>query len=1012
MAIGELSAGGVIIGGMIGQRGPQGIQGIQGEQGPQGEQGIQGIQGPQGPQGETGATGERGQTGLTPQISIGSVEKGDNPDVSISGTAENPVMSFVLPKGDKGDKGNTGDTGPTGATGNGIVSTEKTGTTGNVDTYTITYDNGNTDTFIVTNGNGIDSVEKTGTSGVTDTYTITFDNGDTETFTLKNGTSISTIEKTSTSGLEDTYTITLTDGSTSTFKVTNGAKGDTGATGAQGPQGIQGIQGPQGPQGETGNGIDSIEKTSTSGLVDTYTITYTDETTTTFDVTNGADGDITDVEVDGTSVVDNGVASINGIGQMQTDISNLQMLENALPHVTETGESVTLNDTAKYSMQVNLKGNTQQDSTTGKNKLGFNASGTETSVNYNFDNSELTLNGTTDGSGQIAITSTQPITLQAGTYTFSSSTSGTFTANSKSTTIYLKKLSDNTNIINLNNTNNYILTSSFTLTEETQLYVQIYTNGSGFVFNNFNIKWQIETGGTATSYEPYTNGASPNPDYPQDIHVVSGDNTIEICGKNLFDNSVIPLLRDSHSHYSVSNDIISMSSDGAINGGALWNIPIDTTKQITISYEQIIEPTESANNSVNYAFSDTPITTFAYGTTLNKTNKTITLTPTGKYLVLGLRSMGNGGYTLKGLQVEYGTSSSEYEAYTEQSQLISLGVENLFDKDNANVLNAYISGSQQKITARDNSRTLYIQCKSNTTYTVSKTLSSVFIVVSATNYVADTIATNIQNNSSATSLTITTGENDKYLCVFYYLSTSDTLTEEQIRNSIQIEKGSKANSYSPYGTTPIELCKIGNYEDRPFKADNDDDFYKTLDSATKQTLTYGKWYLHKEIGKKVLNGSETWTTSNTNTTNVKRMATTAVQDYILAPTSSSQTPNILSNLYLPKKSDDTYLKKVGISISNSGIVLIYDSTYNADDTSPYTIWLSTHNLILYYVLATPTNTEITDSTLISQLEKAWYSYKGQTNISQENNDKPFNISASALYDLNNLVTRVATLETE
>lgn len=42
--------------------------------------------------------------------------------------------------------------------------------------------------------------------------------------------------------------------------------------------------------GATGNGIASIAKTSTSGLVDTYTITYTDNTTTTFTVTNGADG--------------------------------------------------------------------------------------------------------------------------------------------------------------------------------------------------------------------------------------------------------------------------------------------------------------------------------------------------------------------------------------------------------------------------------------------------------------------------------------------------------------------------------------------------------------------------------------------------------------------------------------------------------------------------------------------------------------------------------------------------
>lgn len=40
-----------------------------------------------------------------------------------------------------------------------------------------------------------------------------------------------------------------------------------------------------------GKGIQKIEKTSTQGLVDTYTITYTDATTSTFTITNGQDGE-------------------------------------------------------------------------------------------------------------------------------------------------------------------------------------------------------------------------------------------------------------------------------------------------------------------------------------------------------------------------------------------------------------------------------------------------------------------------------------------------------------------------------------------------------------------------------------------------------------------------------------------------------------------------------------------------------------------------------------------------
>ena len=85
---------------------------------------------------------------------------------------------------------------------------------------------------------------------------------------------------------------TLSEGAEATASYADGVltfgipKGDTGATGPQGEQGVK---------GDTGNGIVSIAKTGASGLVDTYTITFTDGSTTTFAVTNGADGDITNV---------------------------------------------------------------------------------------------------------------------------------------------------------------------------------------------------------------------------------------------------------------------------------------------------------------------------------------------------------------------------------------------------------------------------------------------------------------------------------------------------------------------------------------------------------------------------------------------------------------------------------------------------------------------------------------------------------------------------------------------
>ena len=82
--------------------GPQGEQGIQG---PQGEQGIQGIQGEQGPKGDTGP---QGPIGKTPNVQVGTVETlepTEEATVTRTGTDEEPVFNFGIPKGEKGDTG-------------------------------------------------------------------------------------------------------------------------------------------------------------------------------------------------------------------------------------------------------------------------------------------------------------------------------------------------------------------------------------------------------------------------------------------------------------------------------------------------------------------------------------------------------------------------------------------------------------------------------------------------------------------------------------------------------------------------------------------------------------------------------------------------------------------------------------------------------------------------------------------------------------------------------------------
>ncbi len=122
------------------------------------------------------------------------------------------------------------------------------------------------------------------------------------------GIGVASIKKVETNGNEDTYEIEYVDGSKSYFLVINGENGEQGIQGEPGKDGhtpevkigengnwiIDGVDteiSAKGVQGETGNGIEKIELTDTKENVDTYTIFFTDGTTTTFTVTNGVDGE-------------------------------------------------------------------------------------------------------------------------------------------------------------------------------------------------------------------------------------------------------------------------------------------------------------------------------------------------------------------------------------------------------------------------------------------------------------------------------------------------------------------------------------------------------------------------------------------------------------------------------------------------------------------------------------------------------------------------------------------------
>lgn len=107
-----------------------------------------------------------------------------------------------------------------------------------------------------------------------------------------------------------------------------------------------GTKGDKGEKGEDGNSIESIQRTSGTGApgsIDTYTVTLTDGSTSTFNVYNGRDGtgsgdmsksvyDTNGKNTDIFNYVDNAIQDIPGV-DIDTPISNHNLNESAHPHI-------------------------------------------------------------------------------------------------------------------------------------------------------------------------------------------------------------------------------------------------------------------------------------------------------------------------------------------------------------------------------------------------------------------------------------------------------------------------------------------------------------------------------------------------------------------------------------------------------------------------------------------------------------------------------------------------------
>lgn len=117
------------------------------------------------------------------------------------------------------------------------------------------------------------------------------------------------------------------------------------------------LKGINGQDGQDGRGIVSVEKTSTDGLIDTYTVTYTDNTTSTFTITNGADGEQGTSGQAGVGIADFNI-EINQVGLLYsvtyTDeaVDRFLIAENGEIYKLKRGTEITTDTTTVPGMEI------------------------------------------------------------------------------------------------------------------------------------------------------------------------------------------------------------------------------------------------------------------------------------------------------------------------------------------------------------------------------------------------------------------------------------------------------------------------------------------------------------------------------------------------------------------------------------------------------------------------------------------------------------------------------------
>ena len=308
-----------------------------------------------------------------------------------------------------------------------------------------------------------------------------------------------------------------------------------------------------------------------------------------------------------------------------------------------------------------------------------------------------------------------------------------------------------------------------------------------------------------------------NVDTTKEHVITTGGNIVQYntTGNNLIDTSGFT---------SVTYDGVTVTKN--IDG--TFNIVGTATKagghNFGNNFASNLEQNKHYKMYINY--SPTQVNIFSYLTYGGTSTTTANLTPTDSKTInanlqsayLRLYLIKDQNYNFHNVKIMVKQTSSilrdkDYEPETfnpsNPQEINTVGNNiNLFDKSNM-VTFASISPDAKYVVQEttDGEYTIVVPVQPNTTYTVSKSSGSVFTI----GYVNQTPTDNMSvlgviTDSTATSLTISTGDSAKYL-LGYVAKNGDSYSS--VINSVKVEKETKATGYTKYNAGNVKV-KVSN----------------------------------------------------------------------------------------------------------------------------------------------------------------------------------------------------------